>query len=81
MTKIRRTHKIEVVRKVERSSGLKSSNGVKKHNDSPLNCEATVMQSFFGVAIKNNSSVQAIKSDHKHDFMRGSVEMLSALCS
>ena len=81
MTKIRKTHRIEVAKKVGRSSGFKPSNGVKLHNNSPLNSEATVMQSFFGVAIKNNSSVQVVRSDHKHDDMRGSVEMLSALCS
>lgn len=81
ITKIRKTHRIEVAKKVERSSGLKSSNGVKKHNESPVNSEATVMQSFFGVAIKNNSSVQVVKSDQKHDVMTGSVEMLTALCS
>ena len=81
MTKIRKTHRIEVATKVGRSSGLKSSNGVRLDNESPLNSEATVMKSSFGVAIKNNSSVQVVKSDHKHDVMRGSVEKLSALCS
>jgi hypothetical protein len=81
MTKIRKTHRIEVVRKVGRSREPQSCNGVKLHNDSPLNSEATVMQSFFGVAIKNNSSVQVVKSDQKNDVTRGSVEKLSASCS
>lgn len=81
MAKIRKTHRIEVVKKVERSSDPQSCNGVKNQNDNPLHSEATVMQSFFGVAIKNNSGIKAIKSDKKHEVMRGSAENLSALCS
>jgi hypothetical protein len=81
MTKIRKTHRNEVVRKVGRSREPQSCNRVKLQNDSPLNSEATVMQSFFGVAIKNNSSVQVVKSDQKNDVTRGSVEKLIASCS
>lgn len=81
MTKIRETHRIEVVKKVERSSDPQSCNGVKNEVDSVQHSEATDKQSFFGVAIKNNSSVQAVKSDQKYEVMRGSVEKLSALCS
>jgi hypothetical protein len=81
ITKMRKTHRIEVVSKVERSRGMKSSDSVKLHNESPLNSRATVMQSYFGVAIKNNFTVQVVKSDQKHEVMRGSVEKSSALCS
>jgi hypothetical protein len=79
MAKIRKSHRIEV-KKVERSSDPQFCNGVKKQVESAQHSEATDKQSFFGVAIKNSSSGQAVKSDHKHDVLRGSVEKSNALC-